>query len=489
MSPDEPLEAVSAAELRFERARRRAGLVLAPVAAVAVWAALPDSPAHRLAALMAMIALLWITEAIPVAATALLAPALAVVGGVASPEDAFRAFGSPLLFLFVGSFLIAEAMRVHGLGERFARGVLRVVRTRRGALIGLAAGTYTLSLWISNTAATAVWLPIALSVAAASGERRFGAALVLAVAYGTSVGGVGTPVGTPPNLIGIKALSGAGVELGFLTWMAVGLPIGLVMLGLLVGIMSWRFPVGRGALASHAGVRTSWSRGEVATAAAFAIAVTLWILPGLLEVIVPDSSSAKWTKVHLSEPVVALLASAVLFFWPIAPAGPGETGARRALGWQEATRIDWGTILLFGAGIMVGDLATRTGLAREWGEVLVETTGTQSLWAITALAIGASILLSEMTNNTATSNLMLPLVISLAQAAGVPVAPPALGATLGASFGFMLPISTAPNAMAYGTGQVTVPEMIRAGFVFDVLGFLVILAGLRLLCPLLGLAG
>jgi solute carrier family 13 (sodium-dependent dicarboxylate transporter), member 2/3/5 len=175
--------------------------------------------------------------------------------------------------------------------------------------------------------------------------------------------------------------------------------------------------------------------------------------------------------------------------WPVAPAGPGDAGPRRALTWAEATRIDWGTILLFGAGILVGELATKTGLAKEWGGLLISITGESSLWGITALVTAASIVLSEMTNNTATANLLLPLVVSLAQAAAVPVAPPVLGATLGASFGFMLPISTAPNAMAYGTGQVTVPEMMRAGFLFDLLGFAIIVAGLRLLCPLFGLAG
>jgi sodium-dependent dicarboxylate transporter 2/3/5 len=485
-----PAEALSPAEVRFERARRRLGLVVAPAAALAVFLLSSDTPAHRLAALMVGIAILWITEALPVAATALLAPAGAVLLGVASADEAFRAFGSPLLFLFVGSFLIAEAMQLHGLGERFARALLSLVRTRRGALAGIAGGAFTLSLWISNTASTAVWLPIALSIGRAGG-RRFAGALVLAVAYGASVGGIGTPVGTPPNLIGIKALAGAGVDMGFVRWMSVGLPIGAVMLALLVVLLSLRFGVGSGTLVRDAGQPPPrpWSPGERATAAAFGLAVTLWVLPGVLELIGPNWASSRWTKVHLPEPVAAIVAAALLFVWPIAPPGEGETAPRRALSWQQATRIDWGTILLFGAGIVLGELATRTGLAREWGAALVEATGSSSLWGITALVTAASIVLSEMTNNTATSNLMLPLTISLAGAAGVPIAPPALGATLGASFGFMLPISTAPNAMAYGTGQVTVRQMMGAGILFDVLGFLAILGGLRLLCPLLGLAG
>jgi sodium-dependent dicarboxylate transporter 2/3/5 len=486
-----PAEILSPAEVAFERLRRRAGLYVAPVAAIAVWLFTTDTPAHRLAALMTCIGILWITEALPVAATALLAPAGAVLLGVAGAEEAFRAFGSPLLFLFVGSFLLAEAMQLHGLGERFARAVLSLVRSRRGAVAAVAAGSFALSLWISNTAATAVWLPIALSIARAARDRRFAAALVLAVAYGASVGGIGTPVGTPPNLIGIKALAGAGIELGFVRWMSVGVPIGLVMLSILVVLLGLRFGIGgddlaRGPVAS--GDPRPWSRAERATAAAFTVAVVLWVLPGILELLAPNSDSSRWTKVHLPEPVAGLVAAALLFLWPIAPAGAGEIGPRRALTWEQATRIDWGTILLFGAGILLGELATRTGLAAEWGGALIEVTGSSSLWGITALVTAASIVLSELTNNTATANLMLPLTLSLAAAAGIPPGPPAHGATQGASFGFMLPISTAPNAMAYGTGQISVRQMMSAGVLFDVLGYLAILGGLRLLCPLLGLA-
>jgi len=488
VEPAEPAEKVTAAEARFERVRRRAGLWAAAPAGVLIWLSGADSPAQRLAGLMAATAILWISEALPVAVTALVAAAATVILGVATSKDAFAAFGNPLLFLFVGSFFIAEAMKLHGLGERLARALGRVARGRLGILMALSLAGFVMSLWISNTAATAVTLPIALSVARASGDRRFGAAIVLAVAYGASVGGIGTPVGTPPNLIGIRAMRAAHLELGFLRWMSIGLPIGLAMLAVLWAILAVRFGVRPGTpLAARAPerARRPWSRAEAAVASVFALAVTAWVAPGILEVAAPGSAAAAWCKAHLPEEVVALAAAALLFVWPIGTTEGGEP--RRALTWAQAAGIDWGTVLLFGGGILLGDLAGKTGLAARWGEALVAATGAQSVWAITALVTGVAILLSEATSNTATATLMVPLALSLAAAAGVPPGPPALGATLGASFGFMLPISTAPNAMAYGTGQVTIRQMASAGVAFDVIGFAVIVGGLRVMCPLLGL--
>lgn len=470
-------ERISKGEAWFERWRKRIGLAAAPALALLVWLSGDDDPAGRLAAVMTFTACLWITEALPLAVTGLVAACLVVVTGIATPKQAFAPFATPLLFLFVGSFFIAEAMRVHGLGDRMARAAAGIARSKRGILAGLSGVTFVLSLWISNTAATAVALPIAVAVA--RGDRRFGAAMVLSIAYGASMGGIGTPIGTPPNLIGIASIAReTGTRLSFFEWVALGLPIAAVMLVVLWGMLFWRFQVAGPVGERVSSVGGEWSRGEKAVAAVFGVAVVLWITPGVLALTGPEWLAKEWSS-RLPEEVVALLAAALLFAWPI--------GGRAALTWSEATRIDWGTVMLFGAGIMLGELAGQTGLSARWGKALVDATGADSLWTITALVTGAAILLSEATSNTATATLMVPLAISLAQAAGVSPIPPALGVTIGASFGFMLPISTAPNAMAYGTGQVSIRQMAGAGFVFDAIGFLIVVGGLRLLCPLLGL--
>jgi sodium-dependent dicarboxylate transporter 2/3/5 len=390
--------------------------------------------------------------------------------------------------MFVGSFFVAEAMKVHGLGVRAAAVAASFARGPASLLVALSATTFLLSTMMSNAAATAIVLPIALA-ASTGADRRFQAALVLAIAWGASMGGLGTPVGTPPNLIGIGELRKRGLDVDFGTWMAIGLPIGLAMLGVMWAVLITLFGMrkrdGMTIELPRAAARRPWSRGEIATVIAVVVAITGWLLPTVIEAVAPGTHAARWTKTHLTEETVAIIAGCLLF---VLPGGQARGPKRPALTWTEATRIDWGVILLFGGGIMLGDLAKETGLTNAWGAELVELTGAHSMWAVVALCTGVSILLSEATSNTATCVLMAPLAASLAVAAGHSPIPAVLGATIGSSFGFMMPISTAPNAMAYGTGRVTMGQMMRAGIVFDVVGFVVVVAGLRLLCPLLDLA-
>jgi len=484
---------------RLERALRRAGLIAGPLIALAIvllagggrrvvaladHGALGSSP-PALPALMALCVIWWMTEAAPAAVVALVAAVGAVLTGLADPKDAFGALGTPLLFLFVGSFFIAEAIKNHGLGDRMARAMTGLARTRRGLLGAIALASFVMSMFMSNSAATAIILPIVLPLADPH-DRRFGAALVLAVAWGASVGGIATPVGTPPNLIGLAAMRAHGFDVSFLGWMAFGVPIGLVMLVGMLAVLSLLLGVRDGPLPPRDnGADSPWLPGERAVLLVIALALIGWLMPTVLDLATPGALVTRWVKVHVTEEVVAVIAGCLLF---VLPGGRHERPfSRPALTWNEAVRIDWGVIFLFGGGILLGDLAGKNGLSAEWGRALVAATGASSTWAITALVTAIAIVLSEMTSNTATATLMAPLAGNLAIAAGAAPVPAMLGATLGASFGFMLPISTAPNAMAYGTGRVRVVQMARAGIVFDLVGFVLIVAGLRVLCPLLGL--
>ena len=195
-----------------------------------------------------------------------------------------------------------------------------------------------------------------------------------------------------------------------------------------------------------------------------------------------EQAAAKWLNDRLPEAVVALVAAILLFVLPV-----DLKRGRFTLSWDEAVRIDWGTILLFGGGLALGTLMFETGVAHAMGRALTSKLGVQSLWALTGVAIALGIILSEATSNTAAANMVIPVVIGIAQSANVSPIPPALGACLGASYGFMLPVSTPPNAIVYGSGLVSIPSMVRAGVIFDVIGFVIIWVGLRLLCPMLGL--
>jgi len=474
-------EALEGAGAGFERTKRRVGLAGGPVLGPVFALIFRDSASPALVGLMVLCVTWWLTEALPVAAVALAAAMGAVLTGVATPEVAFKAFGTPLLFMFVGSFFIAEAMHVHGLGARIGEAVARKATTRLSFLVAITVVSFTQSMFMSNSATTAILLPLVLGMAP-KGDR-YGAALVLAVAWGASIGGLGTIVGTPPNGLGIAELRQRGVDIGFVEWMAIGVPMGLFMIAGLLGVLALFFGIRRGQpLPPRETVDAKpWSQGERAVLIVFAIALAGWLTPTVAELIAPRSPATKWIDAHITEEIVALFAGCSLFVLP------GGTD-RPALTWREATRIEWGVILLFGGGILLGTLAKSTGLAAQWGHALVDATGASSTWSITVLVTGVSIVLSEATSNTATASMMAPLAGALAAAAGAAPIPAVLGATMGASFGFMMPISTAPNALAYATGRVTVGQMLRVGIVFDVLGFILIVAALRIMCPLLGWA-
>jgi sodium-dependent dicarboxylate transporter 2/3/5 len=477
-------EAVGGAGAAFERGKRRIGLVAGPAIAVALALIFDDSASPALIGLMALCVTWWLTEALPVAAVALAAAIGAVLTGLATPDVAFKAFGTPLLFMFVGSFFIAEAMQVHGLGTRLGEAVARTARGRLSFLAAIAVVAFFQSMFMSNTAATAILLPLVLGMAPKN--DRYGAALVLAVAWGASIGGLGTPVGTPPNGLGLAELRQRGLDLNFVEWMAIGVPIGLCVLGGLIAVLAFAFGIRRGQPlpARPIAAARAWSKGEHAVLIAFAVALAGWLAPTVAGIVAPGSTAAVWIDAHITEEIVALFAGCLLFVLPGGAAADG--GHRPALTWSEATRIEWGVILLFGGGILLGSLAKSTGLAAEWGRALVEATGASSTWSITALVTGTAIVLSEATSNTATASMMAPLSGALAAAAGAAPIPAILGATLGSSFGFMMPISTAPNALAYASGRVSVGQMLKTGIVFDVIGFVIIVAALRVLCPLLG---
>ena len=515
------VEALSPAEAAFERWRRLVGVVVAPLAfLLAYWLTGGKLPreGQTLAAVLAAVAVLWVSEALPLPVTALLGAVLCVVLGVAPAKTVLSYFADPIVFLFIGSFILARAMMLHGLDRRIALAFLSVpwVGGRPARMLaGVGAVTAVISMWVSNTATTAMMLPIAVGILSALHRVRvaggtasgpmdarawpFATAMMLMVAYAASIGGIGTPVGSPPNLIGIGLIRRTvGVEITFFRWMALMVPILLVMAAALFVLLYLLHPERKSVRAAPPSADSGladyiaaerdrlggWTAGQVNTLLAFAVAIVLWVLPGVLALpgFAWAQPAAAWLNARVPESMAALTAAILLFVLPT------DLARRKfTITWEEAAKIDWGTILLFGGGLSLGTLMFDTGVARALGEGITARTGASSLWTLTALCVAIGIFLSETTSNTASANMVIPVAIALAQAAGVSPLPPALGACLGASFGFMLPVSTPPNAIVYGSGLVPIPRMIRAGIVFDVIGFVIILAGLRVLCPLLGL--
>jgi solute carrier family 13 (sodium-dependent dicarboxylate transporter), member 2/3/5 len=509
---DEPFTEISPLEEKIEFWRQRVSLFLGPLLAfVLLLVPMPaiSAQAHILAAIIGWVVVWWIGEPVPIPVSAILGAVLCILAGVGDAKTVLAPFAEPTIFLFLGSFILARSMSVHALDRRFAYGIMSmgwIADRSWRILFAFGAIAAFISMWVSNTATTALMLPIGLGIVTTMAEMlekktgrkteparlRFATAMMLMAAYASSAGGIGTPVGTPPNLIGIAMIEKfTGVKIPFFKWMLFAVPMLVVMYGLLFLLLYFlhkpEMPVMKG---TQEFVRLElaklgpWSRGQKNSLAAFLVTVCLWVIPGFLAIF--WGNSAPLTKLYglrLPEAAAALIGASLLFLLPL------DWKKRQfTISWRQAVAIDWGTLLLFGGGLSLGNLMFQTGLAEHIGRGLLRMSGAESMWAITFMAVFIAIIASETSSNTAAANMVVPVVIALALAAGVNPVPPALGAILGCSWGFMLPVSTPPNAIVYGSGMVPIIKMIRAGFLFDISGGLVIWAVLRLLLPLIGLA-
>lgn len=499
----EALETISEAEERFERMRRLSGRVLAPLVFVALLVAPLDGlkpEAHRLAAVMAAVVVLWITEALPMPATALLGSAACVVLRVAPAKEVFAPYADPLIFLFIGSFIIARAIFLHGLDRRVAFTVLTLPgiggRPSR-VLLAFGAVTALLSAWMSNTATTAMMYGIGLSILSVmmgTGKEgrpaidpRYATGLMLMTSFSASIGGLATPVGTPPNVIGIGFIrSLVREEITFFEWMTVGVPVVLVLFIALFLYLNVLSPAGVKTLGAGAelirrerAALGPWTPGQKSVATAFAVTAALWITPGLVALLAGETAPLyREMSARVPEAAAALLGALLLFVLP------GRSG-ERAISWEDAAKIDWGVILLYGGGFALGVLSFQTGLAEAVGRGLTSLLPLHGEFGLLVASVIVAVLLSETTSNTASANMVVPVVISIATASGMDPFAPALGATMAASLGFMLPVSTPCNAIVYGSGYIPLMRMVRYGVILDVIGIVVIIAAVSLLAPFL----
>jgi sodium-dependent dicarboxylate transporter 2/3/5 len=450
---------------------KRIGLLVGPVL-LALMLALPapeglDGPAWRTAAVGVLMAVWWLTEAIPIPATALVPLVLFPLVGAGTIREAAAPFANPIIYLFLGGFLIALAMERWGLHRRIALNILSRVGSRPHALIGGFMGaTAFLSMWVSNSAVALLMLPIGLSViqfskagqaegTAAGQSARFGVALMLGIAYAANVGGMATLVGTPPNALLAGYLSEShGLEVGFGQWMLLGLPLVVVALPLVYLILTrLAFRLGKlelsgaGDLIRHEVESLGpMRRPERLVSFVFVAAGTLWITRPLL---------ARWLP-GISDPGIAIACGLLLF---ILPAGKGRG---RVLDWGWAERLPWGVLILFGGGLSLAAAIDRTGLNTWLGQGAATFADWPPFLFVLVVTL-VVVLLTELTSNTATAAAFLPILGAAALEIGWDPRLLAVPAALAASCAFMLPIATPPNAIVYGSGQVTVPQMARAG--------------------------
>lgn len=426
--------------------------------------------AWRLCGVAAWMVIWWLTEAVPVPATALLPIVVMPLLGIGQEADVTASYAHPLIFLFLGGFLIAGAMQRWGLHERVALLIVWAVgRSARTLVGGFMIACALLSMWISNTATAVMMFPVGLSVIEVVAEqtdqdksRRFGVSLMLAIAYACSIGGIATLIGTPPNTLLAAFLADSyGYELSFASWMAIGLPFCLVLLPL-----SWLwltfvgFPAGqirldhaRRQMAERLAALGSMSRGERIVAAGFLLAAVGWITRPWL---------VKLTGLPLSDTSVAMTVGLALFVVPAS-----VQSGRFVLDWSTARDIRWGVLLLFGGGLALADAFKSTGLAAAIGNAFGGLSGA-NVWLAVAVLAATVLFLTELTSNTATTATFLPIVAAIAigwqQNPLLFVVPVAIAA----SGAFMLPVATPPNAVVFGYRHLRVRDMARTGAILNV---------------------
>jgi len=443
--------------------------------------------AWRTAAVGLLMAIWWVTEALPIPVTALLPVVLFPLLGITSIESAAAPYANPLIFLFLGGFLIAIAMERWELHRRIALRTIYMVGTEPRALIAgfMIAGAF-LSMWISNTATAMMMLPIGLSIVAlarSEGQaspghiKAFAIALMLGIAYACNIGGVGTLIGTPPNALLAGFLDESyGIDVGFANWMLMGLPVVFVGLPLSYWLLTrflFRFEGfslagSRDLVAHQLADLGSMGKAELMVAVVFAGVALLWMTRPLLENVIPGISDAG----------IAMLGGVVLFILPL-----NLRAGEFVLDWTAANDLPWDVLILFGGGLSLASAIQQSGLAGWIGESLAVVGGLPIMLVI--LIVAATIVgLTEVTSNTATAAAFIPILASVAIGIGenpflliVPVA-------LATSCAFMLPVATPPNAIVYGSDEVTIPEMARAGVFVNLLFILLITLMSYVLAPI-----
>ncbi len=438
-------------------------------------------------ALLILMVVWWVTEAIPIPATSLL-PAVLLpllqVKGITSNEiynfnfmNSLKNYAHPVIGMFLGSFLIASAFQKFELDKRATIWILtrgKINKTPELMILALMYASAFLSMWISNTATVAIILPIAIGIIRSlkTTDLNFNSAIILGLAWSASVGGIATIVGTPPNGIAISLLSSYNIiKINFLDWMKFGVPFVVFFVPIIwiVLVKSFRF--------SHeTRIHSEYldeikqnigkiKKGDIIVLVVFLIVVFLWISNPFWESVLPNKlfSQLNW----IDEYMIGLLGGIILFIVPIS-----FKKLEFALNWKDTKNLDWGTLILFGGGLTLSDAMFKTGVANWIAKSSLGIIGNPSTIVLLIATVLFIVFLTEVTSNTAVTAMMVPVLIAISTASGQETSTLVIGSAIAASMAFMLPVATPPNALVYGTGYVKITDMIKVGFILELIGWL-----------------
>ena len=451
-------------------------LIIGPLVAVCLGGLLAaigyDQKICWTAGVTALVAFWWVTEPIPIPATSLLPFALFPLGGVVDHNQLAAAFGHHLILLLLGGFILSSAMERSGAHSRLALMMVKAVGGTdvKRLVLGFMIAAASLSMWISNTATTLMLLPIALAVLAqVERQEKLAVPLLLGIAYAANVGGMGTPVGTPPNVIFMSQYNAAtGNEWTFLQWMKVGVPIVIVFVPIIWLWLTRGLELDQTIEIPDPG---EWRPEERRVLVIFGITALLWVTRSEPNGGWSSLVASAWgfEKIAIKDSAVALFMAAVMF---VVPNGKGG----RLLDWETANKVPWGLLLLFSGGMAIGTAFKTSGLSDEIGAALSDITSLHVVLMMAIICLTITFL-TEMTSNTATTNLMMPILAASCVQDGEFIVRPELlmiPAAISASCAFMLPVATAPNAIVFGTGGITAQRMVREGFALNLIGTVLI---------------
>jgi sodium-dependent dicarboxylate transporter 2/3/5 len=448
-----------------------------------------SSVALRAAGVTVLMAVWWMTEAIPISATALVPLALFPLLGILDAKTTAANYGHNYVLMLLGGFFIAKAFEIHGVHRRIALVLIsRIGTSRRLIVLSFMIATAVLSMWIANVAVTLLMLPIALAVATKEEEAGieatgFGLCLMLAVAHAASIGGTGSLVGTPPNMVFVgmvNTMYPGAPEISFIQWMQVGLPFVILFIPITWVYLTWFHNV-TGTFAGSSEVIGTELRALGKPSTAEVRVFVLFVLTGLGWVFrkdlifgvitIPGWSTLLGVSDMVHDATVAVLAAIALF---LIPAGSDrQNGSRRLITWPEAQSVPWGVVLIVGGGYAIAKSFTQTGLA-DWLGIQLAFIGVLPMAAIIILVILFMTFITEINSNTATANIFLPVLATMAIAGNMHPFLLMIPATFACSCAFMLPSGTGPNAVIFGSGRVTIPEMSKTGFWLNILSVVVL---------------